>query len=470
MEEAQKEFHLRVTEDGMAVLLDGDIITDELDALVVAIGNELKALEIKKPPGQKQLKELLHRAAKENPHIVGLVLIKGKPPVPPQDGRIEWLGDFFNTGFVEDKKTGKVDYRQRAAHESVTKGTSLARQIPAREGKDGQNVYGKPIPAEKPKEYFPKVGTNVRFNLQENTYVAETNGRIRMNNNVLSVDEIYVIQGNVDMTTGNISHTGAVVVNKDVLHDSKIEAAGKIEVHGIIENAEIRTSGDLTVHGGIRQSKDHMVVVEGSIHAKFIDGGYIQANGDIVVESEIVNCTVKTLGSVITPEGHIVGGEIVALKGIYVGHAGSKASTPTLLIAGENFSVRNKLSLRKKKIERIKEELTKLKSFMDKFMANPESVSIHSPEEYEKKQAMIAETEQDLQNTIEEMEDIKAKALRGARKQIVVEKKLYPKTTLCLGDEKLVVKEEHSGPIRAEIIKGEINLIKGTHSLLKELI
>ena len=42
MEEAQKEFNLRVTEDGMAVLLDVDIITDELDALVVALGKELK--------------------------------------------------------------------------------------------------------------------------------------------------------------------------------------------------------------------------------------------------------------------------------------------------------------------------------------------------------------------------------------------------------------------------------------------
>ncbi len=201
-----------------------------------------------------------------------------------------------------------------------------------------------------------------------------------------------------------------------------------------------------------------MVVVEGSIHAKFIDGGYIQANGDIVVESEIVNSTVKTLGSVITPDGHIVGGEIVALKGIYAGHAGSRAYTPTMLVAGENFSIGNKLSLRKKKIKRIEEELTKLKSFVDKFMANPASVSTHSPEEYTKKQAKISELEQDLQNLIEEMEDIKAKALSRAKNLIVVEKKLYPKTTLCLGDNRLIVDEEYSGPIRAEIVNGEIKL------------
>jgi uncharacterized protein (DUF342 family) len=47
-----------------------------------------------------------------------------------------------------------------------------------------------------------------------------------------------------------------------------------------------------------------MIVVEGGIHAKFIDGGYVQANADIVVESEIINSTVKTPGSVIIPGGH----------------------------------------------------------------------------------------------------------------------------------------------------------------------
>ncbi len=459
MEQAKKEFNLRVTEDGMAVLLDCDITTDELDPLVVALGKELKKLGIKDPPGQKQLKEQLHHAAKEDPHLVDFVLIKGKPPVPPQHGRVDWADDFFSTGFVIDKKTGRADYRQKAAHESVTKGTLLARQIPGKAGKDGQNVFGKPIPAGKPMENFPEVGENVRFSTQENTYYANTDGRVRLVNDVLSVDEIYVIQGNVDMTTGNISHTGAVVVNKDVLNGAKIEAVGKIEVHGMVESAEIRTSGDLAVHGGIRQSEDHMIVVEGSIHAKFIDGGYIQANGDIVVESEIVNSTVKTLGSVITPEGHIVGGKIVALKGIYVGHAGSKAYTPTMLVAGENFSIGNKLSLSKKKIKRIEEGLTKLKSFVDKLMAKPESISAHGQEEYEKKQAMVSEAEQELQSLIEEVENIKTKALSAAKNLIVVEKKLYPKTTLCLGDEKLIVDEEYSGPIRAEIVKGEIKLI-----------
>lgn len=133
---------LKVTEDGLAVLLNCDVTTDELDEIVTAIGNELKELGIKDPPDQKQLKKQLQLVAKGNPHLVDFILIKGEPPVPPQPGRVEWDGDFFNTGFVADKKTGKVDYREKKAHESVFKDALLGHQIPAKEGKDGRDVFG----------------------------------------------------------------------------------------------------------------------------------------------------------------------------------------------------------------------------------------------------------------------------------------------------------------------------------------
>ncbi len=81
-------------------------------------------------------------------------------------------------------------------------------------------------------------------------------------------------------------------------------------------------------------------MVKACINAKYIDGGDIQADKDIVVEREIINSTLHTFGAVVVPKGRIVGGEIVALRGIYVGRAGSKSYTPTLLVAGEDFSVR----------------------------------------------------------------------------------------------------------------------------------
>lgn len=458
MEETHKEYNLRVSADAMAVLLDCDISTIEIDTLVGNLSKDLIDLRIEDPPDQKQLKDQLQQIAAVIPNLVDFVLINGEPPVPPLHGRVEWEGDFFNTGFVADKEVGKVDYREKASQESVHKGALLGHQTPVKEGKDGSTVFGKKIPAEKPIEYYPKVGGNIRFDANKNAYYAEKSGRVRLINDTLSVDEVYTVDGDVDITTGNIIHTGAVVVKRDVLGGAKIEAVGNIEVRGIIENAEIQAGGDLVVHGGIRQSEGHKVVVEGGINAMYIDGGNIQANKDIVVSREIINSTLHTLGAVVVPKGRIVGGEIVALRGIYVGRAGSKSYTPTVLVAGEDFSIRGKLNLKKIKIKRLVLELEQLKNFLDKVMVDSESDTEQDQEEYAEKQTKIPELEQELRTLITEAKDISSEAVDRAGKVVVVEDILYPKTTICLGEEKLTVTEECAGKIEAKIVDGNIKL------------
>jgi len=465
MEETLKKFNLRVTEDRVAVLLDCDVTGVEFNTLVVAVGKQLEALGIKDPPDQKQLKEQLHHATEGNPHLEDFVLIKGKLPVPPQHGRVDWEGDLFNTGFVADKETGKINYRDKAAHESVTKGALLGSQTPAKEGEDGIDVFGEPIHAEEPESYYPEVGENVRFDTNKKAYYAERNGRVRMVNDTLFVDEVYTITEDVDITTGDILHTGAVVVNRDVLNGAKIEAAGNIEVHGNIENAEIRTNGDLTVRGGIRQSEDHRIVAEGTIYAKYIDGGSIQAKKDIVVEKEIINATLQTLGAVIIPRGSIVGGEIVALRGIFAGCTGSRASIPTMLVAGEDFSVRGKRNLKKIKRKRLEEELTQHKNYADSQMSRHNATFTYSSDVLTKVFIKISELERELQAIIEEMKDIESQSLDRAKKVVLVKDTLYPNTIICFDDERLTIAEEYAGPIQAEIVDGKIKLDKGDTSL-----
>jgi uncharacterized protein len=224
MEETQKEYNLQVSEDGTAVFLDCDLSTVEFDTLVGSISKELEELGVKDTPEQKQLKDQLRQIGPVIPNLVDFVLIKVELPVPPTHGRVEWDGDFFNTGFVANKETGKVDYRENASNESVKKGALLGHQIPVKEGRDGLNVIGVAIPAEKPEQYYPKVGGNIRFDLNKNAYYAGISGRVRLVNDTLCVDEVYTVDEDVDITTGNILYTGAVVVKRDVLGGAKIEA------------------------------------------------------------------------------------------------------------------------------------------------------------------------------------------------------------------------------------------------------
>jgi hypothetical protein len=456
---------LSITDDGIELLLNCDITAEKLDTLVAVIGEELIALGIKKdPPNQKQLKEQLSAAAKEDPHLVDFVLIKGEPLVSPQDGRVEWEGDLFKTSVVKDPSTGKIDYREKGAHDSVVKDTLLGHQIPAVEGKDGLNVFGDTLIAAKPAANYPQTGANVRLDTSKNAYYAEINGRVLLTNNIISVNEKYIVEEDVDITTGNITHTGSVVVNRDVLSGARIEAEGNIEVHGTIENAEIHTKGSLIAHGGIRQAEGHKIVAEGGIQAKFIDGGDLQAKNDIVIEKEIINCKVRTLGAVVIPRGSIVGGEIIALKGIYAGYTGSKTYVPTLLVAGDDFSVRFKLSMRRKKIERGEKELKQLRNFAAAQMADQKRDFTISNDEHSRTLLKISGLEQELQSVNEEVKEIEAQTLSNGKRLVNVGVTLFPKTTISLGDEVLTVEKETGGPVKAEIVEGEIQLSQGEKS------
>ena len=465
--ETEENINLRVTLDQMAVLLDCDINIGELDELVVAIVRKIEDLGIKDYPDQKKLKERLNQAARENSHLVNFVLVEGEPPSEPTHGRVDWEGDFFNTGFVIDDETGKVDHRKRAAQDSVTKGVLLGKQIPVKEGKDGKDIFGKLVCAEVPVEYYPESGENVRFDMASKSYYSEANGRVRLANDVLSVDEVYTIQEDVSVETGDILHIGAVVVNGDVLNGAKIDAVGNIEVHGTVENAEIRTKGHLTVRGGIRQSEGSKIVAEGSIHAMYILGGDIQAKKDIVVTREIVNVNLRTLGAVMVSRGRIVGGKTVALRGVYVGTSGTIVGVPTVLVAGVDFGISGKQNIGEMKIKRIQKEVEQLKNYVNSIMARPESASAQSQEVYMEKQAELAEKEHVLQDLIEEVNALVIKDQDRVKKIVVINEKLYPKTTIFLDDERLLVDKEYIGPIQATVVSGKISIDECDKSIRK---
>ena len=152
MEKTLPIFHLRLAKDKMSIHLDCRVHEDNLDLLVEEVQKELIGLGVQEPPDLNELKETLKRTAAEgdDPNLKDFVLIQGYPPTPPVDSKIEWAGDFFNTGFVVNPVTGAIDYRRRAAQLSVAEGQMLAQVIPPKEGTPGRNALGKetraPIP------------------------------------------------------------------------------------------------------------------------------------------------------------------------------------------------------------------------------------------------------------------------------------------------------------------------------------
>ncbi|MBU0754058.1 MAG: FapA family protein, partial [Planctomycetes bacterium] len=402
MEATSGLYQLTVSKDGMAVLLDCPIEPPDSELLAQDIERGLEALSIANIPEKQWITQWLEKAFESTgAPLKDVVLIRGRPPGKAVYGRVEWAGDFFNTGFVIDKNTGTINYRKRSAQSSVTEGQLLGRRIPYRDGDDGCNVFGKTVPGEKAKVFYPSVGMNVTLDESTNSYISQKNGRIRLLNDTLFVDEIYVIEGSIGIETGDLIHTGAVIVKEDILEGSTVEAEGDIEVFGVIEAAHVKTNGNLIVRGGILRAKETKIKAAGSIQAQFIIDSNVEAGRDILIEKEVLNANIRTFGALIVPRGRIVGGQVAALRGINAGQVNTPASVPTELIVGENEILLNTLHKLKSRIEEIDAKLMKRHTIMFQQMH-------HGPEKSSQRNETIKKLQEEIRQEEKNREVLKS--------------------------------------------------------------
>jgi uncharacterized protein (DUF342 family) len=445
----------------MAALLDCTVPNEGLDSLLTCIEVELISLHVANPPTREQLEQWMRHAAEKGSSLVNEVLLEGKRPIPPQDGTIEWTQDFFSSGFAVDEKTGAVDYRRRVEHLTVETGHLLARVTPPKDGEDGCDVFGRPIPAGNPKPERLCAGPNVRVDEKEDGlyFYATSKGRLRWASNILAVDEVFHILGSVGLATGHVSHPGSVLIGGDVLAGSSVEAGGDVEVNGTVESADIQAGGNLHVHGGITGLGSQSIKVKGSVNAKFILEASIEANENIIVEREVVQSTLRTRGSLMMPRGRLVGGAVTALGGIVLREAGSDGLVPTLLIAAEDYALEDKLFQVKSQIGKLTRNLEKIHKKVDPLTSRATALNPKLRAAVEKLLAAAHEMEGEIERLRSELAEIGKDSRDRTKPRIYIRGKLFPETTLRIKTWSLEVKEEHSGSLRAGLMGSRIVLL-----------
>ena len=192
------------------------------------------------------------------------------------------------------------------------------------------------------------------------------------------------------------------------------------------------------------------LVVKGNFFAKYLECAHVFCEGDVVVESEILDSSVRTTGKVICA-GRVHGGEIIAANGIQVGESGTKAETRTVMIAGVNYLVANELREATEEAKKLKEELIKLKldfKRLEMFGANM------SPKQRE------AMTELDFKlfdaqeryDALTEKRKALAVNLHANKDAIIhIERQLNSGTLLRVLEAQLEVRQTLLGPIQAGI-------------------
>lgn len=226
------------------------IIIKELEPEEITIEDiywKLEELKICYGIQVEEIEKALNNPGKE------YLIAEGIPPVGGFDAWIEYLyeDNYYRKKLQDSRKS--IDYFSLNNIYSVNKGEIVAVKHPAQKGINGVNVYGKKIKVAEVKDIEWRIGDGIK--IIANNAVADKAGRPTFSQGKLVINETYVVNGDVDISIGNIKVYGDVFVIGNVCENFRIEATGMIKVVGNVTQAELRAEGDILVKGRIINSR-----------------------------------------------------------------------------------------------------------------------------------------------------------------------------------------------------------------------
>ena len=353
-----------------------------------------------------------------------VLLAAGTPPVAGIDG---WLSYSIQSSVLvhhaDDDDKASIDMHNVQTFINVVPGDEIGRIIPPEPGRSGRSVTGLSIPPKPGKPLNLKIGKNIRTEQDGFVLLADAAGRVCVASGEISVEEEFIVSGDVNFRVGSIVFNGVVEVRGDVLDDFNISATKGIRVTGNIGLCHIVSDGDVSFCGMDGQDKG-TIACGGTIRAQFIHNCVVKSAGDVIAEVEIHNSTIRSLGRIVVNQGAISGGSYTALGGIEGKKIGSPASVHTALSVGADY--------------RDAEELERLFAELEKNQGQiKQAQSIQEIEELRFAKAALSDA----------IMAIRSKTDIRANPKVNVKGILYDNTLLSIGSLNEKIAEQLDGPV-----------------------
>jgi uncharacterized protein len=417
-------------------------VTDE-------VSNNLRDLLVRYEPGQ----DLRGRIA------------TGQPVQHGEDGYIDWAEGLEPAAAADPEPEGTnesedgsgegvleappaaVSFYELSAFTMVNSGQRIGRIVPPTLGCDGRDVRGLTIPAYEGKAVRMKLDESIELS-DDGVLTSCVDGVLSRSGIKLSVREFLEITGNVDFSTGHIDFEGDVKICKGVRDLFEVCAMGNIEIGQLIEAATVEAGGDLYARGGIAGRERGKISSKGDLTIRYLDSSTVSVGGTLRFEREMINCTASVMGSIESPGGAIIGGEITVVGRLLASVLGSNSQVVTTIHAGSVPMLEDKLAALQKVIDdflaredKIKRELTK--------MAEPGRVL--SVEDRGRVKELGAELKalQTKRTTCEASGKELAEKIDSIRTiDITAEKMLHAGVRVVVGNKIYVISKDLKGPIR----------------------
>jgi len=293
---------------------------------------------------------------------------RGVPPVPEHPEHIVVDGRFL-PGFrpvTDDELT--VDWKTISPVLVIKKGDIIGTVIAQQDGINGTDVCGRAIPFSKDAVKGYTLGKNVER--VEDRIQATSDGRVILDAQKISVEDVLIIKGDVDYRVGHILFPGDVVIEGGVGSGFKVYSGGSISIKETMDAFDVSAKKDLICAQGIIGKDQGQVRVGGSLKAKFIENARVAVRGDVEVPGSIVGSKIYALGRVaMGDKGRIVGGEVFATHGVACGFLGGGTKPVTIINVGVDFTVQQKLDQAGAVLRELSIRLARLQNM---FKARPE--------------------------------------------------------------------------------------------------
>ena len=382
----------------------------------------LKQYNVREGIDQQAFDDFVVKAASGQQQI-DVLLASGMPPVTGDDEYISISVSSSTEVHDSEETLTDLDMHIVQTFINVSSGDEIGRIIPAGPGTPGRNITGLPIPPQPGKPLHVTIGKNIRTEENGALLIAAATGRFCQSAGEISVEEEYVVKGDVNFRIGSINFKGVVEVRGDVLDNFDITATKGLSVSGNIGVCSIVSDGDITFCGMDGQEKG-TIVCGGTLRANFIHVVVVECAGDVIVGVEIHNCTVRTLGRIVVDKGAISGGSYIAQGGIEAKKLGSASSQHTKLQAGVDY---HDVALLETLFTTLAETQEKAK----------QSQSLTE----------IAELRNTAASLTDDILSIRSKADPTANAKINAKSTLYENVQLTLGSVTETVQEQKDGPL-----------------------
>ncbi|MGI6673625.1 MAG: flagellar assembly protein A [Limnochordia bacterium] len=181
-------------------------------------------------------------------------LAVGTPPTPGHDASIRYV--FQDDPKPVDLDAIRIDHFELHGTSGVPKGAVLAVKTPPEPGLPGRDVYGQVIHPSPVRDVEIWVGEGAALSDDGLQAIALVAGLPYLQAGTIRVKEVFELPGDADVSTGNISMDGDIIIRGSVLENIRVQSnTGSIVVHGLVSGATLRTRGSITVFRNVVRSQ-----------------------------------------------------------------------------------------------------------------------------------------------------------------------------------------------------------------------